>query len=220
MAMLRALFLALLAAALLAGCASTGLDVEGTGHALVGATQPVELSPTLDVTSGPVASKCQQLGFKPGTEWFSNCVALQSASQPSPDIAHDAETTTAVPDLPQVKEQTVAPPSFPTNTLAGPQSPVPLRGAVSGSCDCPYDFKSNGAQCGGSSAWSRPGGKAPACYVHDVQPATPQLYSPGCSESGSCLGDISAATGRPKTVYVGGYYRKNGTYVRGYYRSK
>jgi hypothetical protein len=33
-------------------------------------------------------------------------------------------------------------------------------------------------------------------------------------------GDISSKTGRPKTKYVQGYYRKNGTYVEGYYRSR
>ena len=42
----------------------------------------------------------------------------------------------------------------------------------------------------------------------------------GCSESGSCYGEISQETGRRKTVRVKGYYKKDGTYVRGYYRSK
>jgi hypothetical protein len=41
----------------------------------------------------------------------------------------------------------------------------------------------------------------------------------GCAENGSCYGDISPVTGRSKTVHVDGYYRKDGTYVRGYYRS-
>ena len=41
-----------------------------------------------------------------------------------------------------------------------------------------------------------------------------------CAENGSCYGDISSHTGRPKTVAVKGYYRKDGTYVRGHYRSK
>ena len=40
-----------------------------------------------------------------------------------------------------------------------------------------------------------------------------------CAENGSCYGDISEGTGRPKTVEVQGYYRKDGTYVRGHYRS-
>ena len=43
--------------------------------------------------------------------------------------------------------------------------------------------------------------------------------SPSCTESGSCYGDISPATGSPKTVHVNGYYRKDGTYVRPHYRS-
>jgi len=46
------------------------------------------------------------------------------------------------------------------------------------------------------------------------------LPTVGCAENGSCYGDVSAATGRPKTVPVSGYYRKDGTYVRGHYRSK
>jgi hypothetical protein len=50
-------------------------------------------------------------------------------------------------------------------------------------------------------------------------PATPAA-SPLCAENGSCYGDISDKTGLPKTVSVQGYYRKDGTYVRGYYRSK
>lgn len=59
----------------------------------------------------------------------------------------------------------------------------------------------------------------------DAAPKPPSASSvvgstPGCAENGSCYGDISATTGRPKTVEVHGYYRKNGTYVRGHYRSK
>ena len=38
-------------------------------------------------------------------------------------------------------------------------------------------------------------------------------------ENGSYYGEISTKTGRPKTTYVNGYYRKDGTYVRGHYRS-
>ena len=45
-------------------------------------------------------------------------------------------------------------------------------------------------------------------------------YDSGCAENGSCYGDISRRTGRPKTVRVKGYYRRDGTYVRGHYRSR
>ena len=43
---------------------------------------------------------------------------------------------------------------------------------------------------------------------------------PLCAENGSCYGDISNITGLPKTTHVNGYYRKDGTYVRGHYRSR
>ena len=39
-----------------------------------------------------------------------------------------------------------------------------------------------------------------------------------CAEDGSCYSDISTLTGRPKTMLVLGYYRKDGTYVQGHYR--
>ena len=42
----------------------------------------------------------------------------------------------------------------------------------------------------------------------------------GVAENGSYYGETSKATGRPKTVRVKGYYRKDGTYVRGHYRSR
>lgn len=42
--------------------------------------------------------------------------------------------------------------------------------------------------------------------------------SPGVAENGSYYGE-SNKYGVPKTVYVNGYYRSDGTYVRGHYRS-
>jgi hypothetical protein len=49
-------------------------------------------------------------------------------------------------------------------------------------------------------------------------PASTSTY--GCAENGSCYGDISNITGAPKTIAVQGYYRSDGTYVRGHYRSR
>ena len=40
----------------------------------------------------------------------------------------------------------------------------------------------------------------------------------GCVDRNS-YGATSCETGRAKTEYVSGYYRKDGTYVKGYYRS-
>jgi uncharacterized protein YraI len=42
---------------------------------------------------------------------------------------------------------------------------APIRSPYTGRCDCPYDRKRNGHRCGGTSAWSRPGGRSPLCYV-------------------------------------------------------
>jgi hypothetical protein len=58
------------------------------------------------------------------------------------------------------------------------------------------------------------GGPSPS----SIAPLAP-VPAPGCAENGSCYGDTSAATGNPKTVHVNGYYRRDGTYVRGHYRS-
>lgn len=51
-------------------------------------------------------------------------------------------------------------------------------------------------------------------------PPSTSYTPPSCAENGSCYGDISNINGLPKTTNVRGYYRKDGTYVRGHYRSK
>ena len=58
-------------------------------------------------------------------------------------------------------------------------------------------------------------------YTGNSYPLPVATTSPkyGCSETGSCYGDISTTTGLPKTTYVHGYFRSNGTYVGSYYRS-
>jgi len=46
---------------------------------------------------------------------------------------------------------------------------------------------------------------------------TGNYVTQNCTENGSCYGDISTTTGRPKTAYLKGYYKKYGSYIRGYY---
>ena len=103
-----------------------------------------------------------------------------------------------------------------------------------GSCPCPYSTDRGGRRCGGRSAYSKPGGASPHCYSSDVSDEMVSAFRANraadakqaptrvwpCAENGSCYGDVSPSTGRPKTVPVSGYYRKDGTYVRGYYRSR
>ena len=43
-------------------------------------------------------------------------------------------------------------------------------------CACPEDRASNGSRCGGRSAWSKPGGANPLCYVSDVSQALIEKY--------------------------------------------
>jgi hypothetical protein len=43
-------------------------------------------------------------------------------------------------------------------------------------CACPDDSMRNGRACGGSSAYSRPGGAAPLCYPSDVTAAMIEAY--------------------------------------------
>ena len=101
-----------------------------------------------------------------------------------------------------------------------------------GSCPCPYNYDRGGRACGGRSAYSRAGGASTLCYASDVSDQMVAAYrgtvtsappasnaARPCAENGSCYGDVSAYTGRPKTVAVQGHYRKDGTYVRSHYRS-
>ena len=45
-----------------------------------------------------------------------------------------------------------------------------------GSCPCPYFSDRAGRQCGGRSAYSRPGGSSPLCYKSDVSDAAVAAY--------------------------------------------
>lgn len=52
-----------------------------------------------------------------------------------------------------------------------------------------------------------------------ISPSIAPAYKPSVAENGSVYGEISERTGRPKTVYVRSYTRRDGTYVRSYWRS-
>lgn len=63
------------------------------------------------------------------------------------------------------------------------------------------------------------GASPPAASLPLVQQPPGPAYAPSCAENGSCYGDISNVNGMPKTNHVNGYFRRDGTYVRGHYRS-
>src|SRR5689334_20578112 len=43
-------------------------------------------------------------------------------------------------------------------------------------CACPEDHARNGSRCGGRSAYSRPGGAEPKCYISDVTKTEIEAY--------------------------------------------
>lgn len=40
----------------------------------------------------------------------------------------------------------------------------------SGNCPCPYNVMKNGSRCGKRSAYSKPKGYSPKCYIEDITP--------------------------------------------------
>jgi hypothetical protein len=52
------------------------------------------------------------------------------------------------------------------------------------------------------------------------QQTPPSSYEPSVAENGSYRGQYSERTHRPKNDHAHGYNRKDGTHVRGHYRSR
>jgi hypothetical protein len=48
--------------------------------------------------------------------------------------------------------------------------------SYAGSCPCPFNTDGAGRRCGARSAYSRPGGKSPLCYIDDVTAKMVQAY--------------------------------------------
>ena len=67
-------------------------------------------------------------------------------------------------------------------------------------------------------AFVRPDQSGSTSTPPSTLPSTPPI-GPSCAENGSCYGDTSNINGMPKTNHVNGYFRRDGTYVRGHYRS-
>src|SRR5262245_46317271 len=45
-----------------------------------------------------------------------------------------------------------------------------------GNCPCPYNVDRAGRQCGKRSAWSKPGGYSPICFVTEVSEAQVRAF--------------------------------------------
>lgn len=103
-------------------------------------------------------------------------------------------------------------------TAAPSHTPISARDAMMApiaTVDYRAGRPSNTAQQPAQTA-TEPVAQAPA-----TAPSYPPSYtrSPGCT-SGNYYGAISCATGLPKTTYVRPYFRKDGTFVSGHYRSR
>jgi hypothetical protein len=67
-----------------------------------------------------------------------------------------------IPDTPSAAPNS----SNPNTALASNTVELqPIRSPKQGSCECPYDLDKNNHQCQKRSAYSRPGGTQPSCYV-------------------------------------------------------
>jgi hypothetical protein len=108
--------------------------------------------------------------------FFGSPLGIGAHSKPasSPQLAYQAIQTEASSyskpvSSPQLAYQATSKP----NSTSAISEPVffphdPIRHASSGEgCRCPYDFDKKGHQCGGNSAYSRPGGSEPRCYKDD-----------------------------------------------------
>lgn len=48
-----------------------------------------------------------------------------------------------------------------------------------GNCPCPFNRAKNNSKCGKRSAWSKPGGQEPVCYVEEVTDVMIERYLEG-----------------------------------------
>ena len=98
------------------------------------------------------------------TTWQESIELLQLVSEDSPNIeTARAKITEYEKNLQYAQAKASAPPPQPA--ASSQPTVVRAREPRPGSCDCPYDYTSSGSRCGGRSAYSRPGGASPVCYV-------------------------------------------------------
>jgi Bacterial SH3 domain len=168
----------------------------------------------------------QEEGYSLG--WV-NRAYLRDTKPPKPKpknvLVKDAEAyLDTLPKQEVKKEKSFIAPLPKQTAILLPQTSRGQTFTYTGRCACPDDVDSAGRRCGRRSAYSRAGGASPTCNGSNIlayeAPSTAPVpsYKPLPQLDG--YGAISNITGRPKTTYVRGYYRKNGTYVRPHYRSR
>lgn len=133
--------------------------------------QAVELMQAVPAESPNWQTAAQKVDEYSQNLAYAQTMVTSSVPAPVATIAAlpvEAPSTTPTPSLPT---PTAAPAPRPTTasspTVQRSTAPAlqPARAPRTGSCDCPYDRASNGSRCGGRSAYSRPGGRSPVCYL-------------------------------------------------------
>jgi hypothetical protein len=97
---------------------------------------------------------------------------------PSPPVASSPPPASAAPAPSQSTKQQAARAAMAAAAIAAliVQESRQQYYATGHPCACPDDVMRNGRRCGGTSAYSRPGGAAPLCYVTDVSVAMIERY--------------------------------------------
>ena len=96
--------------------------------------------------------------------WQESIELLQLVPEDSPNLeTARAKITEYENNLQYAQARASEPPPQPT--ASSQPTLVRAREPRTGSCDCPYDYTSSGSRCGKRSAYSRPGGASPICFV-------------------------------------------------------
>lgn len=109
---------------------------------------------------------------KPTPTAESTSIPIEPDTTPAPEAVETPEPKAVIEPAPEIVN--TPEPKPPQNIPEPDITPAPnpnaaVRASVSGSCDCPYDTDKRGRSCGKRSAYSRPGGRSPVCYVRDRQ---------------------------------------------------
>lgn len=80
------------------------------------------------------------------------------------DLLSESRPATSRPRPPS-REERVPLVRAPGRQPAQPRSRGPARAPYTGRCDCPYDLMRNGRRCGNNSAYVKPGGASPVCFL-------------------------------------------------------
>ncbi|WP_414623809.1 hypothetical protein [Calothrix sp. CCY 0018] len=137
-------------------------------------TEPQAIQPTPSVKTAPTNVETESPArittppaFTPTAE---PAPTLEPDITPAPEIIKTSEPKPVIEPVPEVVN---TPEPEPPQNISKPNiAPVldpnaPVRASISGKCDCPYDTDSRGRSCGKRSAYSRPSGASPVCYISD-----------------------------------------------------